>query len=248
LGEFSPNFLGKEERSRVMKEKNSKITGLVFGGLIGLLILGFWASAQAQEEVDPGKLLDQALVTFQRFEADKQMEWLHQNLKNAKGVLIVPSLVKLGFFLGGAGGEAVLLARDEKSGEWSQPVFYSLGHVSFGLQLGGEKQEVLMVIRTDKALAGMREMDFKLGGETSMAAGPIGGGVSGTIKDDIVSFSYSKGAFAGVAFEGAVLKVNSKANRTFYGREAGTKEILILQSVSNPVSEKMRKALEKASK
>ncbi len=229
-----------------MKGKNRKTAGLVFGVLISLFFGGFWGTARAQEEVDPVKLLNQALVTFQRFEADKQMDWLHQNLKFAKGVLIVPSLVKVGFFLGGAGGEAVLLARDEKTGEWSQPVFYTLGHVSFGLQLGGEKQEVLMVIRTDKALAGMRELDFKLGGETSMAAGPVGGGVSGTIKDDIVSFSYSKGAFAGVAFEGAVLKVNAKANQTFYGKEADTKDILVLKSVSNPLSEKIRKDLEKA--
>jgi lipid-binding SYLF domain-containing protein len=231
-----------------MKEKNRKIAGLVLGLLVSLFLWGSWGVAQAQEDVDPVRLLDQALATFQRFDADPQMDWLHQNLKNAKGVLIVPGLIKLGFFLGGAGGEAVLFARDEQTGEWSQPVFYTLGHVSFGLQLGGEKQEVLMVVRTDKALAGMRELDFKLGGESSIAAGPIGGGVSGSIKADVVSFSYSKGAFAGVAFEGAILKANLKANQTFYGKEVGSKEILVLKTASNPLSEPLRQALRKAAK
>ncbi|MBA4393110.1 MAG: hypothetical protein C0407_06120 [Desulfobacca sp.] len=233
----------------MMKIKKKIMAGLVSGLFMGIIVFGFWNLAKAQEDVDvdPVKLLDQALISFQHFQADKQMDWLHQNLKTAKGILLVPNLIKVGFFLGGAGGEAVLIARDEKTGEWSEPVFYTLGHVSFGLQLGGEKQEVLMLVRTERALTSMQAMDFKLGGDTSMAIGPIGGGFSGSVKTDIVSFSYSKGVFAGVAFEGAILKFNSKANKKYYGREVNSKDILVLKTIRQPLSEKLQEALRKAS-
>lgn len=230
-----------------MKIFYSKKTGRAFLILIVLLASSSWGLAQTQVAGNPVDLLDKASATFNRFMADQQMDWLHQNLKNAKGVLIVPELVKVGFFLGGAGGEAILFAQDEKTGEWSQPVFYSLGHVSFGLQLGGEKQEVLMLILTKKALAGLYKLNFKLGGDTSLAAGPIGGGFSGTVKADILSFSYSKGVFAGVAFEGAVMKVNSKANKVFYNKKVGIKDILVTKTISNPLADNLREALKKGS-
>lgn len=223
----------------------TRVLGMV---LAGLLLTGLWGVAQAKEAANPVELLEDASTTLKHFLDDKQMGWLHQNLKKAKAVLIVPSLVKVGFFLGGAGGNAVLFARDEKTGEWSQPVFYNLGHVSFGLQFGGEEQEVLMLIQTQKALRGLYKLDFKLGGDTSMAAGPIGGGVSGTVKADIISFAYSKGVFAGAAFEGAVMQPNKELSQAFYKKTVSPRDILVNKKVSNPQADKLREELRTASK
>lgn len=223
----------------------TRVLGMV---LAGLLLTGLWGVAQAKEAANPVELLEDASTTLKHFLGDKQMGWLHQNLKKAKAVLIVPSLVKVGFFLGGAGGNAVLFARDETSGEWSQPVFYNLGHVSFGLQFGGEEQEVLMLIQTQKALRGLYKLDFKLGGDTSMAAGPIGGGVSGTVKADIISFAYSKGIFAGAAFEGAVMQPNKELSQAFYKKTVSPRDILVNKKVSNPQADKLREELRTASK
>jgi SH3 domain-containing YSC84-like protein 1 len=88
-------------------------------------------------------------------------------------------------------------------------------------------------------LAGMQERDYKFGADTSMAAGPIGA-VSGSVLADIVSFAYSKGAFGGAAFDGAVLEVNPKANQTFYKKAVSAKDLLILKTVTNPTADPLR--------
>ena len=123
-------------------------------------------------------LVDQSQITLGNFVSDPNMGWLVNNVQNAKAVLIVPSMLKGGFFLGGSGGRGVLLVRDEKSGKWHGPGFYTLGSVSFGLQFGGKKAEVIMLVMTQKGLESLYASSFKLGGDVAVAAGPAGGGAS----------------------------------------------------------------------
>ena len=184
--------------------------------------------------------VDKSLVTFRNFWADKDMEWFHDNLKDAKAVLIVPSLLKAGLILGGSGGSGVLIARDEKTGDWSQPAFYTLGSVTFGLQVGGESAEVIMMVRTQKALDALFTSQFKLGGDMSVAAGPVGTGASGAVTADIVSFAKSKGLFAGLNLEGSVVKVSEDSNRAYYGKDVSPLDIIVKKTVSNPNSNNLR--------
>jgi lipid-binding SYLF domain-containing protein len=202
----------------------------------------------AAEPVKQQGTVDNALVTFRNFMADKQMVWLQKNLKDSKALLIIPNLLKAGFVWGGSGGNGLLVVRDEKTGEWSQPAFYSIGSVTFGLQIGGESAEVIMVVRTQKALDALFTTEFKLGGDTSIAAGPVGVGAKSAVKTDIVSFAKSKGLFAGLSLEGSMLKVSDDSNKAYYNQAVSPVDIIVKKTVSNPGSDALRHALKKAVK
>jgi lipid-binding SYLF domain-containing protein len=107
--------------------------------LVAAVILGATAPvAVAKDEEDSQAIVDKARITLGEFMRDKDYTWLNANLGKAKGVLIYPQVVKAGFVWGGSGGTGVLLVKDAKTGEWSQPAFYTMGSVSWGLQIGGE--------------------------------------------------------------------------------------------------------------
>ena len=203
--------------------------------------------AMAREDLKPQILVDQALATLNDFVGEKDMEWFKNHLKESKGIIIVPQLVKAGFIFGGSGGRGVVLIRDPKTGQWSQPGFYSLGSVSFGLQIGAETASVIMQVRTQRGLESLYGTSFKLGGDCSVAAGPVGVGVSGKgVTGDLVSFSRAQGAYAGISFDGSMVKVNEDFNKDYYGKAARPTDIFVKKDVSNPGSANLRKALKKA--
>ena len=222
----------------------------VIPGLVAAVVfLLSTVPAGAGEDLKPQILVDQALLTLNNFVKTEDMEWFRSNLKYSKGVFIVPQLLKAGFIFGGSGGRGVLLTRDPKTGQWSQPAFYSLGSASFGLQIGAEAAEVIMQIRTQRGLELFYGTDFKLGGDTSVAVGPVGRGVSGKgVTADIYSFSRSQGAYAGISLDGSMIKVNDEFNRDYYGKPVRPVDILVKKDVSNPGSARLRKALVKAEK
>ena len=223
---------------------------LCFGIAVMILVwlTGAPVVSAAEDPVQQQGIVDKALVTFRNFMADKEMEWLQKNLKDYRGVLIVPSLLKAGFIFGGSGGSGVLLVRDEKTGEWSQPVFYGIGSVTFGLQIGGESAEVIMLIKTQKALDALFTTEFKLGGDASVAMGPVGIGAKSAVMADIVSFSKSKGLFAGLNLEGSVVKPSDSGNNAYYKKAVSPVDIIVKRAASNPGSAALREALEKAVK
>ncbi|MDZ7697928.1 MAG: lipid-binding SYLF domain-containing protein [Deltaproteobacteria bacterium] len=202
----------------------------------------------AAEDLKPQILVDQALVTLNNFTTRADMKWFTEHLKDTKGVFIVPQLLKAGFIFGGSGGRGVVLVRDEKTGKWSEPAFYSIGSVSFGLQIGGESSQLIMQIRTQRGLESLYGTSFKLGGDTSVALGPVGGGGSAKgVTADLVSFSLAQGAYAGLALDGSMVKVNDDFNEGYYGKSVRPTDILVEKDVSNPGAAKLREALAKAS-
>ncbi len=230
-------------------KKRTMSTVFIGWMVLAIVVLAFSAqTVLAAESVKEQGTVDKSLVTFRNFMADKQMEWLHKNLKDAKALLIIPNLLKAGFVWGGSGGSGVLVVRDEKTGEWSEPAFYSIGSVTFGLQIGGESAEVIMMIRTQKALDALFTTEFKLGGDTSIAAGPVGKGAKSAVTTDIVSFAKSKGLFAGLNLEGSMLKVSDDSNKAYYNQAVSPVDIIVKKTVSNPGSDALRNALKKAVK
>jgi len=230
---------------------NRLTTNLAWMGavvLAAVVLLFPLQTVLAAEPVEQQGTVDKALVTFRGFMADKEMEWFHKNLKGAKALLIVPNLLKAGFILGGSGGSGVLVAKDEKTGDWSQPAFYTLGSVTFGLQIGGESAEVIMMIRTQKAMDALFTTEFKLGGDASVAAGPVGKGTTSDVTADVVSFAKSKGLFAGLNLEGSMVKVSDDSNKAYYNMAASPVDIVVKKTVSNPGSAKLREELKKAAK
>ena len=197
---------------------------------------------------DQQALVDRARVTFESFMADPNMEWFQNNIHTAKGLLIVPSLLKAGFVFGGSGGSGVLVMPDAKTGKWSEPAFYTIGSVTFGLQIGGEAAEVIMFARTQKAVDRLLTSSVKLGGDTSLSVGPVGKGAKSDVVVDMFSFSRSAGAFAGLSLEGAVVKTRDKWNKSYYGQPATPVDVLVKKAVKNPGTAGLRGALDKATK
>jgi len=246
---FFETFLNKE--MCIMKgNKCSKISvRLVMSLFVVALFFVMALPAAAQDDLKPQILVDQALLTLNEFVGEKDMEWFKNNLMHSKGIIIVPQLLKAGFIFGGSGGRGIVLIRDPKTGQWTQPGFYSLGSVSFGLQIGAESASVIIQVRTQRGLESLYGTSFKLGGDCSIAAGPVGVGAAGKgVTADLVSFSRAQGAYAGISLDGSMMKVNDDFNKDYYGKAVRPVDIFVKKDVSNPGSANLRKALKKAEK
>lgn len=219
-----------------MKKTSNRLLNILFTAIISSMVVGFAITAIAAEPNEQQELVDRARITFESFMRDNNMTWLQENLDQAKGLIIIPSLTKAGFVIGGSGGRGVLIVKDPKTKKWSQPAFYTLGSGTFGLQIGVEIAEVIMMLRTQKAVDSLFASSFKIGGDTSIAVGPAGGGVKSDIVADIYSFTRTKGAFAGLSLEGAVLSTRDKWNKAYYGKAVSPVDIIVKRSVSNPGS------------
>jgi lipid-binding SYLF domain-containing protein len=227
--------------------KAMKLSSLYLSIVAAMLVALAIPPATAQEALKQQLLVDKARITVNSFVADPNMTWLRAHLKDVKGVLITPELLKGGLIVGGSGGSAVLLARDEKTGRWSEPGFYTMGAASLGFQIGGQKAEVILMIMTRRALESLYTSSVKLGGDFSVAAGPVGvGAATKGVTADILSYARTKGAFAGVSLEGAVVKVSDKSNNAYYGKPVRPVDILVTQKVSNPKAAELKKALKDA--
>lgn len=177
---------------------------------------------------DQQGLIDKARVAVEGFATAPEMKGVPKLLRKAKGILVVPQLLKAAFFVGGAGGTGVLMVR-EGSEQWSQPAFYTMGAGSFGLQFGGETSEVVLLLMTDKAVKAVMKNKIKLGAELSAAVGPVGNELEAAtttnVGTDIYSYSRNKGLFIGASFEGAVIAPRKSWNELYYGRETTPEDI-----------------------
>ena len=169
------------------------------------------------------------------------MKWFRDNMSNAKGVLIVPQLVKGGFIFGGSGGSGVLLVKGGGN-IWSDPAFYTMGSGTVGFQIGVEVSEIILMIMTDRGVDALLTSSFKLGGDVSIAAGPIGAGAKAQTAD-ILAFSRTKGIYGGVNIEGAVLKIRSDWNHDYYGNQTSPRAILLERSETNSHADELRSAV-----
>lgn len=230
-----------------MKKTNTGRLGVLFAIIISTVVFGFIIPKAAAEPAEQQLLVDKARVTFDTFMKDESQAWLKENLNQAKGLIIIPSLLKAGFVIGGSGGSGVLIVKDEKTGQWGQPAFYTLGAGSIGFQIGAEAAEVIMMVRTQKAVDKLLTTSFKLGGDTSIAVGPVGTGVKSNIVADILSFTRTKGAYAGVSLEGSVIKTKDAWNAAYYGKAVSPTDIIVKRSVRNPGSKALLTSVAKAS-
>ena len=201
--------------------------------LAAMLLFAAAPGAMAADEEDAQGIVDKSRVTLSGFMRDKDYEFLHRYIRKAKGVLIYPQVLKAGFIFGGSGGNGVLLMKDDKTGDWSDPVFYTLGSVSFGLQIGGEAAEVVLLVMSQKGVDSLLTSKFKLGGDTSIALGPVGAGAKSDVTADFVSFTKSKGIYAGLNLDGSYIGVRESLNKAYYGKEVTPMDILVKKSVSN---------------
>ena len=194
----------------------------------------------------PEEMVEKSRLTLQKLIGHPDVQELKRYLAEAKGVFIVPSLIKGAFIVGAEGGSGVLLVKGA-DGTWSSPAFYNMAGGSIGLQIGGQVSEVVLTIMNDEALRAILEDKFKMGGDLSIAVGPIGAGIeAGTTSNfdaDVYAFSHAVGLFGGGSLEGSAIFINEEDNQTYYGNAAPAEAILLERRFNNPQSEPLRKLL-----
>ena len=221
-----------------MHTRRALLLTLAAGGGLALL------PPPARAASDQG-LVDEARITVQDFAGDSQFADMRRKLARAKGVFIVPQLLKASFIIGGAGGSGVLLAKTKNG--WSEPAIYTMGAGSIGLQIGGEASEVMLLLMSDKAVDAILRNEFKLGADASVAAGPVGAGIEAAtttnLGADILSYAKVKGLAAGVSIGGAVISAQHSRDAAYYGRSVSPRAILYENAVSNPGTLQLRQSL-----
>lgn len=221
------------------------IRGAALAGLVALAPV----TASAGPEQD--KLIADATAMATAMLADPEWSDFHRFLDEAEAVVLIPDFLKAGFIVGGAGGRCIIVVR-QADGSWSNPSFCVMGGASIGLQIGAEKSEIMLFVRTDEALAALMKNKVQLGGDAGLAIGTVGAGVSGStttnLDADIVAFSRSVGLFGGVSLDGSVIETADKWNREYYGEPVTANEILVENKVSSPHAEDLRAALSRAAR
>lgn len=194
-------------------------------------------AAQAADADRPQQLVNEARTTLDSLNKDSNIgPNLKSTLAKAKGVMIVPSFIKGGFIVGGAGGSGVLLAK-LPDGSWSQPAFITMGEASIGLQIGGSVSEFVFVINNDKALEAVISKKVTFGADVELAAGPFGANVGAqtamSAGKDMWAFARSQGLFAGGAFDGAYIEPRNDWNALYYSQKLEARQITSAAAIGN---------------
>jgi lipid-binding SYLF domain-containing protein len=166
----------------------------------------------------------------------------HDLLESAICVGIVPSELKGAFMFGGTYGRGVLVCRQHGNGAWGAPSMFRLGGASFGFQIGGEATDVVFIVKDARGARKLLQDNVKLGGDLSATAGPVGRTAEGAtdvqLHAEILSYSRTRGLFAGMSLDGAVLRQAKGDNQKLYGRRVTAKGILIDGEVPVPPAAK----------
>jgi len=175
-------------------------------------------------------------------------------MNKARCVVVLPSVLKAAFIAGGSYGRGVMVCRTGKdfTGPWGAPAMYALEGGSFGLQIGGEATDFVILVMNNRGVESLLHSKVKLGGDASIAAGPIGRTASAdtdaALRSEMLSYSRARGVFAGVSLEGSTLRPDGEANRRVYGNDANAQNIVKESKYAAPDAAKHIVArLEKAS-
>lgn len=207
-------------------------------GLAAALCLAVSVPAAARD--DGQQIVDSATATLASMLAESKSDWLRKNIPAARGVLIAPKIVKAGFIIGGSGGNAVLLVRGA-DGTWAGPAFYNLTTGSIGFQAGYSEAEAVTLVMTQKAVDNLMTGSVKMGGDLSVATGPVGGGAKTNVKADLVTFTRAKGIYGGVNMTGTGVGTDSSRNAAYWATPDITPiDILVTRKVGpNPGAAKL---------
>ncbi len=161
-------------------------------------------------------------------------------LNKAECVIIVPSMKKAAFIVGASYGRGVMSCRSgaEFRGPWSAPAFFALEGGSFGLQIGAQAADYVLLVMNEKGAKSIMSSKVKLGGDASVAAGPVGRATSAetdiVMNAQILSWSRNKGLFAGISVAGSTIRSDDDANKNLYGKDVNAKQIILEHAVKTP--------------
>ncbi len=199
-----------------------KIIAVLLFGVVGTF--AFAGSARH----DTVKRLDSSVDVLRAVMAAPDKGIPEEVLTGAKCILVVPNLIKGGFIIGGKHGRGVASCRTENG--WSAPAFVSIGGGSWGLQIGVEGVDLVMLVMNDQGFQHLLSSKFELSGESSVAAGPVGrhasAGTDWKMNTELLTYSRSKGVFAGLTLEGAVVEQDNDSTEAIYGKDMKFRNIL----------------------
>ena len=202
-----------------------KAMSILLMGFVGLFATLAWAGSARQ---DSEKRLESSVDVLHAIMATPDKGIPDEVLSNAKCILVVPDLIKGGFVFGAKHGRGVASCRTADG--WSAPAFVSIGGGSWGLQIGVEDVDLVMLVMNDHGFQHLLSSKFELTGEGSVAAGPVGrhasAGTDWKMNTEMLTYSRSKGVFAGLTLEGAVVEQDNDSTRAIYGRHMSFRNIL----------------------
>jgi len=211
-----------------------KTISLLLMSFMGMVGTYAWAGSAREDTVDR---LQKSVGVVQAIMSAPDKGIPEEVLSNAKCILVVPDLIKGGFIFGGKHGRGVARCRTAEG--WSAPAFVSVGGGSWGLQIGVEGVDLVMLVMNDRGFQHLLSSKFELTGEGSVAAGPVGrhasAGTDYKMNTEMLTYSRSKGVFAGLTLEGAVVQQDDDSTRAIYGENIEFRSILS-GKVSTPKS------------
>ena len=202
-----------------------KTISMLLVSCVGLVGTAAWAGSAREDSVDR---MQRSIDVLHSIMATPDKGVPEEVINGAKCIVVVPDLLKGGFVFGGKHGRGVASCRTSKG--WSAPAFVSVGGGSWGLQIGVEDVDLVMLIMNDQGFQGLLSSKFELTGEGSAAAGPVGrhasAGTDWKMNTEVLTYSRSKGVFAGLTLEGAVVQQDNDSTRAIYGKNMKFRNIL----------------------
>src|SRR5215467_8024586 len=208
-------------------------------GLLSLLVVFAFANPVASQQSKKSADVKQSTEAERATEAADVLTQIMNIPENAipdelmaraHGIAVIPHVVKGAFGLGGQWGKGLMSQRRE-DGSWSTPAFVEIGGGSFGLQIGVQASDVVLVFTDESGIKGLLKSKLKLGADLSATAGPVGRkaevGTDVLLRSGVFAYSRSKGLFAGISLDGSVISIDDTANRRVYGKDVTGEQILL---------------------
>ena len=222
-----------------------KAISLLLMSLMGMVGTYAWAGSNREDTVDR---LQKSVDVLHAIMTTSDIGIPEEVLSNAKCILVVPDLIKGGFIIGGKHGRGVATCRTTDG--WSAPAFVSVGGGSWGLQIGVEGVDLVMLVMNDQGFQHLLSSKFELTGEGSVAAGPVGrhasAGTDWKMNTEMLTYSRSKGVFAGLTLEGAVVQQDDDSTRAIYGKNMTFRKILSGKASTPKSADAFMKAVSEA--
>lgn len=194
----------------------------------------------AQAENRWSRLVDESGLVLGEIQQMPDQAIPEDLLRSCEAICIFPNTISAGFVFGGKYGQGIIMVRNDRTGEWSPPAAFTIAGGSFGWQIGGQATDFVLLVMNRRSVDGILDGKFKLGADASVAAGPVGRAAEAStdiqLKGGILSYSRTRGLFAGVKLEGAVITQHWDGDYALYGKNLSARQIMLEGMVKMPES------------
>ncbi len=206
--------------------------------IVGLAVMLLTAAANSAEQSEEAERVRLAATVFTEIMGAPDKAIPSAILRRAEAIAVFPGTLKGGFIFGAHRGRGIISVRGADTKEWSAPAFLTLTGGSFGLQVGGQSVDVVLVVMNRRGLEKLLQNEFKIGADAAAVAGPLGRDAEAStdlmLQAEILSYSRTRGLFAGISLKGSSLRADRDANQRFYGQRLETRAIVMDGRMGKP--------------